>query len=833
MTRQTIDFGIDLGTTNSSIAVFEKHGPRVLRNNEGMEYTPSAVWIDKKGAIRVGLAAKDRLVNDEKNSAAEFKLWMGTTQTKTFLRTHTTLTPEELSAEVLKSLRQDAKRDTGEEMDSAVITVPAAFDQPGSEATRRAAQLAGIHNCEFLQEPIAAGLAYGFQTEQDNVFWLVYDMGGGTFDAAVIHVRDGLMQVVHHGGDDHLGGKLIDWAIVEQLLVPNLLGKYRLPDFHRGDKNDRWLGAFAKLKLHAEKAKIALSKDESFDIEEDFICAAEDGGAIQLQCTVTRTQLQSLAHPIFAKSVNICRRVLTEKNLSPGNIERVLLVGGPTYTPYLRQLLADKQEGLGITLESRVDPLTVVAQGAAIFAGSRRKARAKPTVERGRYVIELKYNPTGPETEPLVGGRVLTGDRKPLSGFTIKFTNSDSRPPWNSGNIPLEESGIFMATLWAEKQHQNVFTIELFDPAGRKCHVSPDSIHYTVGLVITDPPITHNIGVAMANNEVDIFFEKGTPLPAKNKNIHRTVVALKHGSLEGRIRIPLVEGDHLQADLNRKIGSFEIRADQVSRDVPFGSEVEIKLELDSSRLLRGSIYVPILDMDLSLTTEGLVRPQPDISELKLEFQNQKQKLQELQDVVLSTNNSTLAEGLKGLKREEAIGSIESLLSSAEDTDVALTCENRLLELKATLRKLEAQIQFPKLLAEAKDEMEWARQAIEAHGTSEEQIRFEQLKDETETAMHGDDATLQKKIANLFKFRIGILMRTPEYWLGYRDYLLERQAEMSDIAQAQLWFSHADRAINNGDVEALKSACTQLHALLPMGDQQRGYGGTTMRSNGQR
>src|ERR1700675_269192 len=238
MARQTIDFGIDLGTTNSSVAVLEKNGPHVFRNNEGDQITPSAVYIDKNGAVRVGEAAKERLVSEPNDATSEFKLWMGTTQKKSFLRTNRTLTPEELSAEVLKSLKQDVKKNLAEEVEAAVITVPAAFDSTQSIATERAAKLAGIRLSPLLQEPIAAALAYGFQSDRENVFWLVYDLGGGTFAAPVIHVRDGLIQVVNHGGDNDLGGKLIDWAIVEQIFVPQILKENRLSEFKK--ENPKW-----------------------------------------------------------------------------------------------------------------------------------------------------------------------------------------------------------------------------------------------------------------------------------------------------------------------------------------------------------------------------------------------------------------------------------------------------------------------------------------------------------------------------------------------------------------------------------------------------------------
>ena len=163
MTRNTIDYGIDLGTTNSCISVVESAGAVIIRNNEGWPYTPSAVYIEKDGRIRTGKAAKARLVSHPDDAVGGFKRWMGTTQTKGFLRSGRTLTAEQLSAEILKSLREQVKHQNGEDLEAAVITVPASFDLPASEATKRASTLAGFVSSPLLQEPIAAALAYGFR----------------------------------------------------------------------------------------------------------------------------------------------------------------------------------------------------------------------------------------------------------------------------------------------------------------------------------------------------------------------------------------------------------------------------------------------------------------------------------------------------------------------------------------------------------------------------------------------------------------------------------------------------------------------------------------------
>lgn len=217
MARVTVDFGIDLGTTNSEITHLKGTSVEVIKNLEGIDYTPSAVWLDRGGNFVVGRTAREYAFRDPGNVFTEFKLQMGSDAECIFARTKRRATPEELSAEVLKSLRENVRSRLGEELEAAVITVPAAFEWPQSDATHRAAVLAGIRQAPLLQEPVAAALAYGFQAEDQRAMWLVFDFGGGTFDAAVMSVRDGVIQVVNHGGDNHLGGKVIDWAVVERL----------------------------------------------------------------------------------------------------------------------------------------------------------------------------------------------------------------------------------------------------------------------------------------------------------------------------------------------------------------------------------------------------------------------------------------------------------------------------------------------------------------------------------------------------------------------------------------------------------------------------------------
>ena len=449
--RTTIDYGIDLGTTNSAVAVLEGTEVTVIRHGDGSEYMPSAVYIDRKDGLHVGQAAYERLEDDEENAFGEFKTQMGKPTVYTFARSGRQMRPDELSAEVLKRLKSEAAMRGRDDASAAVVTVPAAFELDQCDATKRAAQAAGFSQSPLLQEPVAAAMAFGFETKKDKVFWLVYDFGGGTFDAAIISIRDGVIQVVNHGGDNHLGGKLIDWEIVNQLLIPAALQEHELTDFRRG--NPKWRSAFAKLKINAEKAKIRCSNTGAAEIRIDFLCMDDRGEPVEFWYELTQAQVSEIMEPLVLRSLNICKGALSERRLGPGDIEKVLLVGGPTQTPYLRTRLSDAKEGLGIQLDYSIDPMTVVARGAAVFSGTQRlETGSRPVAAPGQFSVDLDYKPVGSDPEPMVGGQVSSPDDRGLEGFTIEFVNNVIRPPWRSSKIGLSPEGKFTATLFAEKR---------------------------------------------------------------------------------------------------------------------------------------------------------------------------------------------------------------------------------------------------------------------------------------------------------------------------------------------------------------------------------------------
>lgn len=832
MGRATIDYGIDLGTTNSSIAVIGKNGPRIIPAREGGEVVPSAVYIDKDGKSHVGKSAKQRLVTDEPNTAARFKRWMGTNQTKNFQRSGLVLNAEQLSAEVLKALREEAMARGEGETNAAVITVPADFDQPQCHATKRAASLAGIELSPLLMEPVAAALAYGFEHQSENVFWLVFDLGGGTFDVALIRVRDGFVQVVNHGGDNFLGGTDLDWAIVDQILVPTLQKEFSLTDFT--SKNPRWRRAFAKLFEEAENARIHVSSFDSKEIYFDHLCDDDAGSPVEFEFVLTRPHVARLIEPIAARTIDISKRVLSEQKLGPDDIEKLILVGGPTLMPHLRKMLSEPQTGLGIPLEYSVDPLTVVVQGAAIFAATQKRGAesTRRDAAGGTFVLQLEYKRMAVDTEPLVGGKVVQAPITEFEGYALEFFNNEAKPAWRSGKIRLSREGTFVTSLWAETGQRNTFAIELLDKTGNHCRVEPSEIHYMVAPEPLPATLPHNIGVAMADNKVDVFFKKGDELPLKKKRVHATTKELRPGSFDQRILIPIVEGlDPDEADMNRAIGFMELKANDIPRDVPLGSEVEITLEIDESRILTGSADIPVIGKVLPLMFERdhFQRAIPKENFLRDDVSRQRRRLERLGRDHPAVQDSATS-GMSSTERiQDALSEAEHLIEKAHGPDDLFASQNRLLDAKRRLASVERKVELPALKAGAQQEIAWTEEIVQAHGTSEDQRNWALLKQDIIRSLDGNPDDLRQKVSTAYDMRMKLSVDQLWWWVGLHEYLTSRRHELTDQQLADRWFAHNQRAITNGDFEALKAGCRNLWALLPVEEQTRGYGGSTIRA----
>ena len=342
MTSETILIGIDLGTTNSSVAINNNGHIELIKKPGGIEYTPSVFGFDKSRNKIVGQRAYDALYLDTTDSGIcnfkpEVKRLIGTGERFFFERANVAMSAEEISAEILKALVSDILRKYPDfDTSAAVITIPAAFSVLQCEATKRAGELAGFKYVTLLQEPIAAAISYGF-AKAKNENWMVYDLGGGTFDVAIISSNDGILSVLGHNGDNFLGGKNIDWVVVDQIIVPKLLESCALLNFRRDDKRQQ--KRFSRLKYFAERAKIDLSQYETTSIDIDGLGNDENDEPICMSFELSRQELEAVLPPLIDRTIDLCSETISQTGLNASSISKIILVGGPTQIPYISRRL--------------------------------------------------------------------------------------------------------------------------------------------------------------------------------------------------------------------------------------------------------------------------------------------------------------------------------------------------------------------------------------------------------------------------------------------------------------------------------------------------------------
>jgi len=346
--------GIDLGTTNSCVAVIEGGEPVVIPNPEGSRTTPSVVAFSKTGERLVGQVAKRQAVTNPERTVISIKRDMGTDRKVKI--DNKEYTPQEISAMILQKLKADAEAYLGEKVTQAVITVPAYFSDAQRQATKDAGRIAGLEVLRIINEPTAAALAYGLDKEHDQKI-LVFDLGGGTFDVSILEIGDGVFEVLATSGNNRLGGDDFDQRII------NWLAEEFKKDTGIDLRNDRM--AMQRLKEAAEKAKIELSGVTTTNINLPFI-TADASGPKHLDMTLTRAKFDELTADLVEKTMEPTRRALADADLTPADIDKVLLVGGSTRIPAVQEAV---RKYLGKEPFKGINPDECVAIGAAIQAG--------------------------------------------------------------------------------------------------------------------------------------------------------------------------------------------------------------------------------------------------------------------------------------------------------------------------------------------------------------------------------------------------------------------------------------------------------------------------------
>lgn len=590
--------GIDLGTSNSAISGVVEGQARVFRPADGGETLPSIIYFDKRGHRLYGRRAHDQALVTPENVAAGFKRLMGTSTPIEIKGADQKLTPEECSAEIIRQLLGQASTETGSDaVKGAVITIPASFNQMQSEATLRAAKMAGLERVDLLQEPIAAALAAMEGAKRSGRF-LIYDLGGGTFDVALAQAINGEVKILAHQGINMLGGRDFDRMIVNEIVRPWLAETFDLPENFQRDPTYRRLIRIAQ--LAAEKAKIDLSSQEETSIfasDEELRMADQNDMEIYLDVPFTRAQFEKLIREPVMQTIDLIRSILSENNTSHEEIDRIVFIGGPSRIPLVRQMVSSE---LGIAADLKTDPMTAVAIGAAYYCEGRQWDAANVSAPKPKDMLvvvpqepslSFSYTARTPTDKTVVTVQVK-GDNLPER--QIKLIGKS----WDSGNLPLVDGLTIAVPLSDAGEHR--FTAHVLDEKGEILPQHDQQLAITRLVASTGSiPAAQTIAVKVLDhvlaqeNALMPLVKKGEILPAQGRVKFTSARALTAREA-GHVSFELFQVEYPdRVDLNLCVGVFRIGGE----DLPDGFKlmenqpITFDWEMSDSGILQATVTV--------------------------------------------------------------------------------------------------------------------------------------------------------------------------------------------------------------------------------------------------
>jgi molecular chaperone DnaK len=678
--------GIDLGTTNSAICSYDGENVRLYKSPFQNDVTPSAIFIDKRGNKHIGSRAYDQAAQNPDNAATKFKRMMGTSTPIKLSAVDIVMTPEECSAEILKEcfgyLPEEIRNDpeTG-----TVITVPAAFNQMQKDATMAAAEMAGIGNVALMQEPVAAVMSEMRVKKSDGTF-LVYDLGGGTLDIAIATSTKGRVNIQAHGGIAMCGGTDFDRAILDNIVKPWIIENFKLPDDFMSQ--DKYKKLIRLASWSSEKAKISLSSKEESIIsltDNELNIQDEEGNDIYLDVSISRKEFDKLIEDRVNDSIKAARETIEKAGLTANDIERVVFVGGPTQYKPLRDKVSFE---LGIASSTDVNPMTAVAEGAAIFAESidwttenrgRKTNRGEMSIG-GKLDLKLSYISRTPELKAKIAVKII-GDV--INGAEFQVDSLDTG--WSSGKNKLKDGAIIEVDL--AKPGENNFKLFVFDSKGGPIKIAENKITISRTAASIDAiPASSSIGIEVLNKsggaELAYLVKEGEPLPKKGEINFKAGENLKAGSAEA-LHFILREGEIKNpVQDNHFIGEFKILGTDFEQgEIVINDDLICKYEVLDSGQVFISVSVPKLKSDFDANKNFYSR-----QEGQIDFTT---AANQIHDQIESLKNKVkiISAQVKDEKLDEVSNKIDSasnISSNESDPDIAKQAMGNIQEAKKLL-----------------------------------------------------------------------------------------------------------------------------------------------------
>lgn len=803
--------GIDLGTTNSAICSYDGQNVRVWKSPEQNDVTPSAIYVDKRGNRYYGNKAYNQAPYNPSNSATLFKRFMGTSTKIELEASHLVLTPEECSAEVLKVLYGYLPEEIRNDPEtSTVITVPAAFNQMKKDATLQAAKLAGLGRVALMQEPVAAIMSVMRSSKLEGIF-LVYDLGGGTFDVSIAENINGKVNLLAHGGIEMCGGRDIDRTIFNQIVIPWLMKNFSLPDdllINRKYKTfcrvAQWATERAKIELSSvDNCTIALSEGEARAVD-------EDGNELYLDIDISRDMVDKLMADLVAETVTATRETMEKAGLSANDIERIVFVGGPTNYKPLRDKVAFE---LSVPANIDVNPMTAVAEGASIFAESidwsTNNHNRKATNEVVNTGIDLSFKFTARTPSDKAKVMCILGGE--LNGYTIQFTSRDTG--WSSGSALLKKN--LVVDLPLALQGENRFSVKVFDEYGREKSIAVSEITVTRTLAtIGAIPASHSVGVEVVDKlggvpVLEFLVNEGDALPKKGSITFKAGQTIKAGTNDS-INIKLWEGN-IQAPItdNRFIGVLKITGTDLSSGVvPTGADIECEYEMSDSGTIHLEASIPCIGASFSnhnfySRQEGQV----DLADVDSIAEQGRTVLDRIDNMAERVADPQLEQARKKAQLAADLDSQES-----SDPETVQKANNELLEAKRLINKARQNNLQEIRQMDLDNCVEFFDECVRQYATPAEEHAFDSLIRTAQRSIDRNDADFDNILDNMKTKNTIILIRQDWFIIDWYQRATASTTNYLDIVKFKELKRLGDQALAEDDMDSLRHILFELLSI---------------------
>jgi molecular chaperone DnaK len=807
--------GIDLGTTNSAICSFDGESIRLYKSPEQHDVTPSAIFIDRRGNKYVGSRAYNNAARNPDNAAVLFKRLMGTSTPVKLPAVNLTMTPEECSAEVLRTLYGYLPEEIRGDGDTGtVITVPAAFNQMQKESTMAAADAAGLGRVALMQEPVAAVMSVMRQRKNDGVF-VVYDLGGGTLDIAIAESISGRVTLLAHGGIAMCGGRDFDRILFDNIVKPWLLENFDLPEDLT--TNPQFKSLLRMATWATEKAKIELSQKEEAVVslpETELGVRDQAGEEIYIDITIDRKRYDGLIGPKVEESIVSARETLEKAGLSPHDVERVVFVGGPTHYKPLRDKVAFE---LGIAPSTDVNPMTAVAEGAAVFAESidwasqsRGRKSARGAISAGGALdLSFNYIARTPDSKAKIVAKL--GNSVP-AGVEFQIDSLDTG--WSSGRIVLKEGVSVEVNL--TKPGDNTFKVFVFDSNGAPVSLREDKIVIARTAASIDAiPASHSVGVEVRDKVggrsiLDYLVREGDQLPKKGKKTFKAAESLKAGSV-GSLKFKLWEGDISDPiNDNRFIGMFEIKGTDFDDGViAAGAELICEYEvLDSGNIVL-EVSVPSIGGSFQ-SGRNFYSSQ----EGKVDYTNQAKNIQEQSDHTLQRLDE-MASKVDDPRLEQAREKLEqagTIKTDEVDPETAKQAMDYVQEAKRLLALTRKEHLKDIRQLELDKVVDFFDKVVRQHARPTEASSFDNLAKTAQRAIGNPSGDFESYLDDLRSRNFMILWRQDWFvierfkWLAEATYLFPDAVEHAQLVAA------GAEALKANDIDKLRAVVAHLDSI---------------------